>query len=145
MLFTRSIFCIITLILFSSLIACLPPTTIHRSIEVQDWSKIKYYVEQKGDIESKNGYSFTPLMVATYWNYPAIVEYLCKNEAELDTKDRKGWTALMYATYYSYEKVVQILLDYGASRDLKNKAGLSAKDIATQNHLDHIVDLLNQD
>lgn len=93
---------------------------IHHAVANNQLSEVKKYVDN-GDIELRDSYGFTPLILASYWGHPAIVKYLCEKGAKVDKKDNSGSTALMYAAYYNFIEVTRILLDHNDNKNLVNK------------------------
>jgi ankyrin repeat protein len=136
----RVLYSILVLFLICS---CAGTNNIHSAVKKQNLEEIKTYVEQ-GDIELTDSNGFTPLILASYYDHPPIVKYLCDNGADVDKGDNKGWTALMYASYYNFYDIAKILLDNNASVNKKNSEGHTALYYANQYKYEDIVKLLKE-
>lgn len=72
---------------------------------------------------------WTPLMLATYYDRPAVVEALITAKADLNA-NLDGWTALALANAYNKTAIVQMLQKAGARTDRAlpgNKPGLPSR------------------
>ena len=134
----RLFYSILVLFLICS---CASTHRIHSAVKKQNLEEIKTYVEQ-GEIDLTDLNGFTPLILASYYDHPSIVQYLCESGADVDRGDNKGWTALMYASYYNFYDIAKILLDHNASVNKKNSEGHTALYYANQYKYEDIVKLL---
>jgi ankyrin repeat protein len=75
---------------------------------------------------------YTPLMLASLYGPPAIVDALLRAGAKVDAKDIRGRTALHYAvsTEAQNPEIVQLLLQAGSDPAAKDTTGQSAVDWA---------------
>jgi len=74
----------------------------------------------------------TPLIYATYYEHPDVVDVLLENKAtdtNLQTYS-EGNSALIYASHSDQLMAANALLDHGANPNLKNKFGSTALDYA---------------
>ncbi len=80
---------------------------------------------QKKDVNARNEYGQTPLMIASGWNSnPEIVQLLIDNGANINGRDIGGSTPLMYASQHtSNPEVIQLLIDSGANINGRDKNG----------------------
>ena len=65
----------------------------------------------KADINSKDKYCETALMIASYKGNLEIVKLLIDNGADINAKDNEGWNALIEASYEGHLGVVQYLVE----------------------------------
>ena len=117
---------------------------IHFAVSYNQLSEVKKYVDN-GDIELRDSYGSTPLMLASYCGHTAMVKYLCEKGAMVDKRDNGGWTALMHAAFYNFIEVTRILLDHNANKDLVNSEGFTALYYAEKFRHGEIEMLLNPD
>jgi ankyrin repeat protein len=72
----------------------------------------------KTDLDAKDDYGQTPLLVAARNGHGAIAKLLlATGEINVHTEDRDGWTPLSWATEGGYKDVVELLLKAGAKID----------------------------
>jgi ankyrin repeat protein len=99
---------------------------LHQNVREQNLIKLKENIEAGMDINEKDGYGYTPLILAAYYNYGPLVKYLCEKGADVDAQNNEGWTALLYAVYYGYSDTFDILMHYGADVNIINNRGYNA-------------------
>ena len=94
--------------------------------------RVREIVEDEDEMElllnPEHG-GYTPLYYATFFNRPAIVEYLMSKGAAIDTPDKNGSTPLMAAAQQGHERIVRILIAGGADPFLKTNLGETARDM----------------
>ena len=94
-------------------------------------------------INSTNELGATALMLASYSNYPEIVEKLIEAGADVNlATEKEGTTALMEASDRGHFGVVEKLINAKADVDLTTKAGVTALMIASQMGHSNVVDQL---
>ena len=94
------------------------------------------------DVNAKNDYGLTALMIASKKGYKEIVQILIKTGADLDTTDKDSITALMIASRNGHKDVVRILIDKGANVNAKNIYSSIALMFASTNGYKDIVEIL---
>ena len=57
----------------------------------------------------------TPLIVAVFYNYRDIVEYLLKQGVDVNARDDMGKTALYWARWQNYRSVAKLLRSFGGT------------------------------
>jgi len=91
---------------------------------------------------SLNNDEVTPLILASYFRQPKIVQILLQKGANPNLTEKIfGWTSLMATiapnefggSSYIDPKTIQLLLDYKADLTIKNKNGVTAFDLMKQN------------
>jgi ankyrin repeat protein len=71
-------------------------------------------LEEGADVNEKDNWGYTALMVASREGHTDIVKLLIKNGAYINTQDYDRRTALIYATEEGHTDVVKLLIDGGA-------------------------------
>lgn len=91
----------------------------------------------KSDLNIKNEYGVTALILACHKGHIECVLLLCSHGADLSIKDREGSTALIIATRKNHIECVVLLLQYMnmPAINLTNKYGKSAYDYASSEEL----------
>ncbi len=69
---------------------------------------------------------FTPLIMAAYFNQPALVELFVDAGAQINGQDGSGNTALMGACFKGFEEIVSKLITRGADVNVQNFGGATA-------------------
>lgn len=105
---------------------------------------VKLLIEVGVDINHQNKYGYTPLHIATYYNYEKILDLLIKAKANLDLQDEDGKTALMFAAENNLITVTSLLVAGDANVNILDNNDDTAllKAIVNGNH--EIVDILIQ-
>ncbi len=78
---------------------------LFQACEKGDITKVKEICIVKEHIDVSNENGWTPLMMATYYNYKEIVKYLLLEGADIYARDYNGATILMYAkeVFFKYQ------------------------------------------
>src|SRR5687767_7247604 len=86
-------------------------TILHEICKKGDEKILEEYLYLPGiDINAKNDYGGTALMLASKYGKEQCVEILCKmKDIKINAKNNFGSTALMCASLYGNEKCVEIL------------------------------------
>ena len=87
---------------------------------------VKRLLEQNVDVNAKDNYGQTALMLAEGEGHTEIVEILIDNGADVNAKDIYGKTALMWAAINGHTEIVEILIDNGADVNAKDNDGQTA-------------------
>ena len=72
-------------------------------------SRIRKALAKGADINISSSYGWTPLMMAVYYNKPAIVRYLLSKGADKKKSNKGGYTALKLARYYKRATLIGLL------------------------------------
>lgn len=88
--------------------------------------EIKELLQLGVDINTRNHFGQSPLMIAAMLGNEQIVTLMLENGATLDVVDSKGLTALMLAARNGQSSVADYLLSHGADVNIQDKRGLTA-------------------
>jgi ankyrin repeat protein len=92
---------------------------------------LKLAVKHGGDINIRDSYKATPLMLSVRKLHEGHLKFLLSQKnVKVEAQDSAGWTALMHATSKNRPSFVKILLDASADPDQASLAGLTARKIA---------------
>ena len=94
---------------------------------------------QRIDINSRDSYGRTPLMISTINCHPNIVQWLVENGACIDATDSAGKTALMYAAEKGDVESVKILISLHADTLLRDIEDRDIFQIAEESQQDHVL------
>ena len=108
----------------------------------QTVTDLQHLQNQGADINSKDKYDRTPLMVSIMCSHQHIVQWFVQNGANLDITDSAGRTALMYAVEKGDIVSVQILANSNADTGLKDNLCRDVFKIAKETDRHHILNLL---
>lgn len=97
--------------------------------------------ENKDTINSVNENGFTPLIIATYRNQLAIVEYLINNNVDINYISQEG-SALLGACYKGNTELTKLLLENGADVNTVSPQKTSALIFAVQSRNIKLLELL---
>lgn len=80
-------------------------------------------VKAKADLEAKNNFGQTPLMLAAREGRTPQLDALIRNGAKVNAKDEDGWTALMLAAFNGQQECVKNLIAAKADVNAKTADG----------------------
>jgi len=80
-----------------------------------DYDVVLLFINYDANVNSRGGYSATPLIIAAGEGYVEIIELLLYHGAQVNAEDDGGWTALAYAYEYDHEEAVYVLEDAGGT------------------------------
>ncbi len=86
-----------------------------------DIKLVQEALKEKADVNYKNIYGFTALMIAADNGHESIVKLLLENGADPDLQNDEDDTALILAASHRcrHDNIVELLLDGGANPDIK--------------------------
>ena len=102
---------------------------LHLAILQGNIEKVKQSLASGSDINQKDQYGNTPLIIATTFGKTAIAKLLIKKGADLNIRNSQGSTPLHIAAFFCYKDIVEALLAHGADKYLRNNNGATAYDI----------------
>jgi len=114
---------------------------INKAVKKDDMNKVKEGIAQ-GQLNEQGKYGHTPVIVASYYNNPQMVKFLCEQGADVNIQSKDGSTALIYAAAYGYSQVVRELIEHGADTGLKDSKGNDAIHYAKRGGYTDLVEVL---
>ena len=107
-----------------------------------DIAQLKTMLEQGADVNFRDRFGKTPIMVASEMGHEYIAEILVDHGADVNLQSQRGLTALMFAAMKGHENIVKLLVDHDADVNLRSRLGRPAHEIAARNGHDNIVKIL---
>ncbi len=95
-----------------------------------DIEAVKDFLAAGTDVNTKDGWEWTPLHNAAWWGHKEIVELLLANGAGVNAKNNVGWTPLHMAAINGHNEIVGLLVAGGADVNSKNNNGETPTDLA---------------
>jgi ankyrin repeat protein len=100
-------------------------------------------VESGSDLEARNTYGRTPLLLAARESGNVdIARLLLDAGADINAEDRSGQCSLELAAWRGFDEFVNLLLDRGATVPLEGRRGVWMMRFATQRGLERLFDYL---
>lgn len=90
---------------------------------------VEQHISAGSDLNKKDNYGSTPLMVAATFGKTDVAKALIKGGAKLNVSNADGSTALHIAAFYCRTEIVEALIEAGADKNLKNNLGSTALEI----------------
>ena len=95
-----------------------------------DIEAVKEFLAAGTDVNTKDGWEWTPLHNAAWWGHEEIAELLLANGAGVNAKNNVGWTPLHMAAINGRNEIVGLLVARGADVNSKNNNGETPTDLA---------------
>ncbi len=94
------------------------------AVKEGDTKKVKDFLEKGADVNAKDNYGSTLLMIACREGWTDIAELLLEKGADVNAKNKHNdpLTALTYAARGGYEYIVELLVSKGVDQEAKNFA-----------------------
>lgn len=112
------------------------------AVSGHDVQAVSDYIEVGGDLDKKDQWGNTPLILAGHFGYTDIVKVLIEAKAMIDAKDTNAQTVLMKACDKGRDDIVGLLIANRADVDLVDVRGQTALIMAAQNGHAAIVKML---
>ncbi|MBN2736932.1 MAG: ankyrin repeat domain-containing protein [Spirochaetales bacterium] len=106
---------------------------IFNAIKSNDTLFVREYIKGQGDINVRDSYNMTPLILAADQGRLEIVKLLLESTADINAQDKMGQTALHLAAGRNFTSIIKLLLQAKASLNIKARNGLRAYQFATEN------------
>ena len=95
-----------------------------------DIEAVKEFLAAGTDVNTKDGWEWTPLHNAAWWGHKEMGELLLANGAGVNAKNNVGWTPLHMAAINGHKEIVELLVAKGADVNSKNNNGETPPDLA---------------
>ena len=118
------------------------PTELIDAIQQDNTELIPGLIEGGADINTKDKYGRTPLLLATQYNNTEIVQLLIEKGADVNAKNKYGWTPLLWATVNNNTKLSVLLVEKGADVNAKDNDGRTPLYWATSNNNEEIINAI---
>ncbi|RUS72919.1 hypothetical protein EGW08_019315 [Elysia chlorotica] len=105
---------------------------------------VRTLIKGGADINARDRYHLTPLMLASREGHLPVVKTLLAAGAQVNMQDSQGWTALTMATQRSRAQIMVELLDAGADVNIQHSDKLTVKDLAAHLPTDDMLALLER-
>lgn len=103
-----------------------PSMDIHAAIFMGNVNATTQHIAAGTDINAKDQYGSTPLMVAATFGKTDVALALIDGGAKLDIPSNDGSTALHTAAFFGRTEIVKALLKKGADKTIQNNYGATA-------------------
>ncbi|MFX0202854.1 MAG: ankyrin repeat domain-containing protein [Candidatus Hodarchaeota archaeon] len=84
-------------------------STIHKAADAGDLAKVKTFIQEGIDVNTKNKWGCTPLHCAARYGHKEVVELLIAKGADIKPKDTQGWTPIYLAMYQDRKEIAKLL------------------------------------
>jgi CubicO group peptidase (beta-lactamase class C family) len=108
-----------------------PDVGLHMAALQGDVDAVAQYIEAGSDLDARDAYGSTPLIVAVTFGKPEVVRLLLQAGADPEIPNSDGSAPLQIAAFLGHADVVKALLDAGADRHSRNASGATAYDIVS--------------
>lgn len=106
-----------------------PNVSIHLAALVGNLEAIMKHIKAGSDLNEKDAYGSTPLVIATTFGKTKVAKALIEAGADMRIKNKEGSTPLHIGAFFGRAEIVKALLDKRANRYMRNNAGATAYDI----------------
>lgn len=103
-----------------------PQRSLHEAAYMGDVALIQAHIAAGSDLNQKDDFGSTPLIVATTFGKTEVARQLIEAGADLNATGADGGTALHGAAFYCRTEIVQALLRNGADPHVRNLFGSTA-------------------
>ena len=101
-------------------------SSIHEAAFYGDIDSMKEHIIAGSDLNEKDAYGSTPLIIATIFDKTDVAIVLIEAVADLTIPNNEGSTPLHVSAFFCRTVIVEALLENGADKSLKNNAGSTA-------------------
>jgi hypothetical protein len=116
--------------IFAVLIQAEKDSQFLAAAKIGDTTTLVNLISAGADLNAKNNYGNTALILAAENNYTTVVSTLIAAGANIHSANNKGDTALMKAAWYGCTEIVSALINAGANVKTANKNGQTVLKIA---------------
>ncbi|KAI5786671.1 ankyrin repeat-containing domain protein [Pyronema domesticum] len=101
--------------------------------------RLAFLLEKAADIESRDVYGRTPLIMAAREGDSAMLRLLLEKGADIHSRDNRDTSPLSQAAQYGREEAFQVLLESGASIDPLDSEGRNSLSYAASRGEDYLI------
>lgn len=105
-----------------------PSIDIHTASLMGNLEAIKQHVKAGTDLNQKDAYGSTPLIIAATFGKTEVAKILINAGADLEVTNNDGATALHSAAFLCRKEIVEILIENGANKNAKNNFGSNPRE-----------------
>jgi ankyrin repeat protein len=98
-----------------------------------DLKVINQHIEAGTDLNAKDDYGSTPLIIASTFGKTEVAKTLIEAGVDLNITNRDGGTALHSAAFLCRTEIVKALIENGADKSIKNIYGSTARESVMSN------------
>jgi CubicO group peptidase (beta-lactamase class C family) len=106
-----------------------PNLSLHTAILQGNIDAVKQHIKAGSDLNKKDAWGSTPLIIATTFGKTEIVRALIENGADMTIGNNENSNPLHIAALFCHTDIVKALLDKGADKYRRNNNGSTAFDI----------------
>jgi hypothetical protein len=106
--------------------AKVPEMDIHTATYMGNQNIVKQHIAAGSDLNIKNEYGSTPLMVAATFGKTEVALLLIEGGADVNMTNNENSSPLHTAAFFCRTEIVKALLEHGADKSLKNIYGSTA-------------------
>ena len=99
-----------------------PDISIHEAAGTGNIEAVKQHLAAGTDVNAKDSFGMTPLLLAGAKNQKEVVELLIAEGADVNAKDISGTTTLIYAATNGHKEIVELLRKHGVKPSTINLA-----------------------
>ncbi len=107
-----------------------------------DWNKVRSLVREGADVNARNGWGESALMIASWHGRREVVRWLLENSADINATNANHWNALMMAAARGNREVVEQLLARGAQVNGRTRFGWTPLMLAAAGCYSDLVEIL---
>ncbi len=100
-----------------------PAVSIHLAALQGDVAAIRQYIEAGSDLNERDAWGSTPLIVAATFGKTEVATALIEAGADLNVTNNDSATALHAAAFLCHPEIVEALLENGADKELRDRFG----------------------
>ena len=106
-----------------------PGMSLHAAALQGDLDAVQQHIEAGSDLDKKDAYGSSPLIIAAMFDKADVVKALIKAGADMAISNNEGSTPLHIAAFFGRPGIVEVLLDKGADKYVRNNDGATAFDL----------------
>jgi ankyrin repeat protein len=81
--------------------------------------EIKTLLDNSAQVDARNGFNSTPLLIAAHYGYEMKCKLLIDNRAQINVRSNLGYTALIQAAGLGFESICELLINHGIEINAK--------------------------